>query len=65
MESYYPTHVISHIYINGKCYVFFWCLFNYDVTFKIMNRLKVNNDNYKFNCDFKNHITIEKTPGEY
>jgi hypothetical protein len=33
---------------------------NYNVTFKIINRLKVNNDNFKFNCNFKRHITVEK-----
>jgi hypothetical protein len=34
------------------------------VAFKITNRLKVNNDNLKFNGDFKSHITVKKTPGK-
>jgi hypothetical protein len=34
------------------------------VAFKIINRLKVNNDNFKFNGDFKNHNTVGRTPGE-
>jgi uncharacterized protein YybS (DUF2232 family) len=33
--------------------VFFWCFLNYDVAFKIINRLKVNNNNFKFNGNFK------------
>ena len=45
--------------------VFFWCSSNYNVTFKITNRLRVNNDNFKFSSDFKNHITIRKTPEEH
>ena len=39
--------------------MFSWCSLNHDVAFKITNRLKVNNDNFKFNDDFKSHITIE------
>ena len=52
---------------NIRCYsnVFFCCPLNYDVAFKIINKLKVNNDNLKFNSDFKNHITVGKTPGEH
>jgi hypothetical protein len=45
--------------------VFFWCSPNYDVTFKITNRLKVNNDNFKFNCNFKSHIIVGRTLKEY
>jgi len=46
--------------------VFFWCPPNCDVTFKIINRLKVNNDNFKFNSILKvDHITVGKTPKEY
>ena len=41
--------------------IFFWCFFNNDVTFKFTNRLKVNNNNIKFNVNFKNYITIKKT----
>jgi hypothetical protein len=41
--------------------VFFWCFSHYDVIFKIINRLKVNNDNFKFNYNFKNHVTVERT----
>jgi hypothetical protein len=32
-----------------------------NVTFKIINRLKVNNDNLKLNSDFKNYIIIKRT----
>ena len=28
------------------------------MAFKIINRLKDNNDNFKFNDDFKSHITV-------
>ena len=42
--------------------VFFWCLLNYDVAFKITNGLKVNNNNFKFNDDFKSHIAVEMIP---
>ena len=35
--------------------VFFGIFFTYDVAFKIINKLEVNNNNLKFNCDFKNH----------
>jgi hypothetical protein len=45
--------------------VFFRYSSNYDVTFKITNKLKVNNDNFKFNSDFKNYITVERILGEY
>jgi hypothetical protein len=38
---------------------------NCDITFKITNRLKVNNDNFKFNDDFKSHITVERLLEEY
>ena len=41
--------------------VFFWCSPNNDVTFKIINSLKVNNDNFKFNRDFKSYVIIERT----
>jgi hypothetical protein len=34
--------------------VFFLYHPNCDMTFKITNRLKVNNSNFKFNYDFKN-----------
>jgi hypothetical protein len=30
------------------------------VTFKIINTLKVNNNNFKFNSDFKSYITIKR-----
>jgi hypothetical protein len=45
--------------------VFFLCFFNCDVIFKITNRLKVNNDNLKFNSDFKGHITVRRTQKKY
>jgi hypothetical protein len=32
-----------------------------DMTFKIINKLKVNNDNFKFNDNFKSRIPIERT----
>jgi hypothetical protein len=44
---------------------FFLCFFNCDVIFKITNRLKVDNDNLKFNGDFKSHITVRRTPKKY
>jgi hypothetical protein len=31
------------------------------MSFKITNRLKVNNDNFKYNNDCKRYITIKKT----
>ena len=43
--------------------MFFECSFNCDVAFKITNRLKVNNDNFKFNDDFKSYIIVEKISG--
>ena len=43
---------------------FLWYSLNYNVTFKITNKLKVNNDNLKFNDNFKSHIIV-KTPREY
>jgi hypothetical protein len=45
----------------GVLIVFSRCPSNYDLTFKITDRLKVNNDNVKFNDDFKRHITVERT----
>ena len=44
--------------------VFSWC-FHCDVTFKLINKLKVNDDNFKFNDDFKSHTTVERTLEEY
>ena len=49
----------------GTLLMFSWCLFNYDVTFKITNRLKINNKNLKFNDNLKNYITIEKIPKDH
>jgi hypothetical protein len=45
--------------------VFTWYSPNCDVTFKITNKLKVNNDNFKFNSNFKSHITVERTPKKH
>ena len=42
-------------------FFFFLCSFNCEVVFKITNKLKVNNDNLKFNDNFKMHITVEMT----
>jgi hypothetical protein len=42
----------------GILLVFSWCHPNCDVLFKITNRLKINNDNLKFNSNFKSHITV-------
>jgi hypothetical protein len=39
--------------------VFFQYSINYNVIFKIFNKLKVNN-NFKFDNNFKNYITIKK-----
>ena len=35
------------------------------MTFKITDKLKINNDNFKFNGYFKSHITIERTLEEH
>jgi hypothetical protein len=40
--------------------MFSWYFSNYDITFKIINRLKINNDNLIFNNNFKSHITIKR-----
>ena len=45
--------------------MFSWYSPNNDVAFKFINRLKVNNDNFKFNGDFKSHVTVERIPGEH
>ena len=53
--------------ILGKCSRFFSVFlgfFNYDIIFKIINILKVNNNNFKFNSNFKNYITVKKK-GKY
>jgi hypothetical protein len=44
----------------GVLLIFLWYTSNCNITFKIINRLKVNNDNLKFNSDFKSHIIFEK-----
>ena len=38
--------------------MFFWYSFKCDVIFKIINKLKVINNNLKFNDDFKSHIRV-------
>ena len=35
------------------------------MSFKITNRLKIIHDNFKFNGDFKSHITVGRTPEEH
>ena len=45
--------------------IFFQCFPNCDVTFKITNKLKVNNSNLKFNGNFKSHIIIKRILEEY
>ena len=40
--------------------VFSWYPSNCDVTFKIINKLKVNKDNIKFKGDFNYHVTVGK-----
>jgi hypothetical protein len=35
------------------------------MSFKITDRLKVNNSNFKFNDNLKSHITIGRTLEEY
>ena len=49
--------------ILGVFMVFFSS--NYNVTFKIINRLKVNNNNFKFNDNFRSHIIIGKKSGKH
>jgi hypothetical protein len=41
------------------------CSPNCDVAFKIINRLKVNNHNFKFNGDFKSYITVVRILEEH
>ena len=45
--------------------VFFWCFLKYNVTFKIINKLKVNNNHFKFNSNFKSYITDKRTLKKY
>jgi hypothetical protein len=45
----------------GVPLMFSWYPRDCDVSFKITNRLKANNDNLKFNNDFKSHITVRRT----
>jgi hypothetical protein len=49
----------------GALLVFPWCPSNCDVTFKITNKLKVNNNDFKFNGDFIRHIIIGRILGEH
>ena len=51
--------------LGSTLLVFSWCPLNYDVTLKIINRLKINNNNLKFNGYFKRYITVGKTSREY
>ena len=57
-------NVFSHILKieNVRCLLMlFWCLLNYDVAFKIINRLKINNNNLKFNSNYlKIDVNLEK-----
>jgi hypothetical protein len=39
----------------------FWCSLNFNVSSKITIKLKVYNNNFEFNNNFKNHITIKMT----
>jgi hypothetical protein len=63
-------HIFLNIYIYKEkrkilvILLIFFDFFNYDVAFKIINKLKVNNNNFKFNGDFKNYVTVERIPGE-
>jgi hypothetical protein len=50
-------HLLT-IIIRGNVKCSFNIYLNYDVSFKITNILKVNNDNLKFNSYFKSYITI-------
>ena len=45
----------------GIILVLSWYPLNCDVTFESTNRLKVNNNNFKFNSDFKSYITVVMT----
>ena len=51
----------------GALLVFFWYPPNYDITFEITNKLKVNNNNLKFNSDYKSYTkeNIRKTLKEH
>ena len=60
------AHKVFALFKFGKrnvrcCSSVFLCPLNCDTTFKITNRLKVNNDNLKFNSNFKSHIKVRKT----
>jgi flagellar biosynthesis protein FlhB len=57
------TKILSPFF--WKCLVFSWYSPNCYVAFKITNRLKVNNDNFKSKSDFKSHITVGRTLGEH
>ena len=47
----------------GVLLVFSWYPTNYDVTFKITNKLKVNTNNFKLNSNFKSHTIVKRTLG--
>jgi hypothetical protein len=59
-----PRPLTLSLYIYYWLVVFFsvfGCFFNCNVIFKIINRLKVNNDNFKLNDNFKRHVTVGRT----
>jgi hypothetical protein len=45
----------------GNVMCIFQYLFNCNVIFKIINKLKVNYNNFKLNDNFKSYITVERT----
>jgi hypothetical protein len=67
MHIYLAMAYLFFLMRNIRCFfnVFLVFFFNCDTTFKITNILKVNKDNFKFNDNFKSHITIKRTSRKY
>ena len=65
-SSYFTLNYFKHSRkMVGIFLTFFWCCINCDMTLKIINRLKINNNNIKFNDNFKRHIIIERIPEKH
>jgi hypothetical protein len=60
-EEFPQTKSVKIREMLGAFLVFYWCPPDYNVTFKITNKLKVNNNYLKIKSDFKSHITVGKT----
>jgi hypothetical protein len=55
---FYDEKYLFFLKKNVKCFLIFSMS---QIFFQITNKLKVNNDNFKFNGDFKSHITVNRT----